>query len=210
MTPDEFFRELINLYQSSRNSLFPEEGIHRGRSASISSGLEDLAAQFIYHNNPNKCTYYIDQPLRFNGNSTRYPDIVILNTNHEISHLIDMKADLGWNRNGMQKFCSEWSDRIEAITGTETGFSHGKTKEKQIAKFSKDLKYHIVVTTYVNSGKKIKEQYDSLKETENVNLYILSDKSHPNRYDLPPKDILDKMEIKKIEFDRLMESIVRK
>ena len=122
MTPKEYFRKIIELYEKSRIPQFYNPNIQRGRSASISSELEDLTALFIALNNPNQCNYFIDQPMKFLGSTTKYPDIVIQKTDGVIDHLIDVKTDLGWNRNGIYAFCDKWEKAIAAVKGKETSF----------------------------------------------------------------------------------------
>jgi hypothetical protein len=210
MTPEEYFRKLIELYFNSREPKYYNPNIFRGRSTSISSELEDLTALFIALNNPNSCNYFTDQPMKFHGSKTKYPDIVIQHENKVIYDLVDMKADTGWNRDGMLAFCEEWEQCIGSIQGTETHFVNGKTKEKLKGKFSTDLKYHVVVATEVNSGKKIFEDYELVKEKcSNVKLYILSKGLHPNHYGLSQDDVLSNISINNSEFDRLMNDIIK-
>ena len=194
MPPNEYFRKLIELYFNSREPKYYNPNIFRGRSTSISSELEDLTALFIALNNPNSCSYFTDQPLKFSNAKTKYPDIVIQHEKNEVIYdLVDMKADTGWNRDGMLKFCEEWDQLIKSVQGKDTHFVNGKTKKKYTGKFSDNLKYHVVVATEVNSGKKILEDYKSVKEQcENVELYILSRGIHPNHYGLSQDEILKK------------------
>ena len=169
MTPKEFFRKLIELYANSREPKYYNPNIFRGRSASVSSQFEDLTALFIALNNKNQCTYYTDQPIKFEGSTTKYPDIVIQNEDSVIENLIDVKTDTGWNRNGMYPFCMEWESRIESVKGRETSFSDGKSKAKIRGKFSARLKYHVIVASLVNSGKMISEDYQRvIEECRNV------------------------------------------
>lgn len=212
MSPKEYFRKLIELYFSAREPKFYNPNIYRGRSTSVSSELEDLTALFIALNNPNSCNYFTDQPIKFEGSTTKYPDIVIQNNDKSgvIRNLVDTKADTGWNRDGMLSFCKEWNQRVASVKGKETKFSNGKTKLIQEGKFSDDLHYHVVVVTEINSGKQILEDYKTIKETlENVSLYILSSGVHPNNYELPQEEILKNINIKQCEFDRLLRHIIK-
>jgi hypothetical protein len=210
MTPREYFRKLIELYFDSREPKYYNPNIFRGRSTSVSSELEDLTALFLALNNPNQCNYFTDQPVKFEGSTTKYPDIVIQQADGVIYDLVDMKADTGWNRDGMLKFCLEWEERIELVKGTSTVFVNGKTKKKHEGSFSPNLKYHVVVASEVNSGKKILDDYEEVKEQcTNVELYLLSKGIHPNHYGLAQEDVLDKLEINLSEFDRLMGDIIK-
>lgn len=126
MSPEDYLGKIIELYHESRDPKYYNPNIKRGRSASISSGLEDLTALFIALNNPNQCSYFTDQPMKFEGSTTKYPDIVIQKENGEIENLVDVKTDIGWNREGMYSFCKEWDERIESIKGTK----HPSDREK--------------------------------------------------------------------------------
>ena len=207
--PKEYFRKLVELYHQSRDPKYYNPNIYRGRSSSISSELEDLTALFIALNNPHQCNYFTDQPIRFEGSSTKYPDIVIQNKDGIIKNLIDVKTDIGWNRKGMYSFCMEWERRIKSVKGTETEFRKGKSKEKLIGKFSDELKYHILVISKINSGKQIESDYKKVKvEMKNVFLYILSGKTHPNSYEFSQEETLNHININNQEFERLFSFIV--
>jgi hypothetical protein len=127
-----------------------------------------------------------------------------------IKDWIDVKTDIGWNRNGMYEFCREWENRIEEIKGTETQFKLGLNKEIIKGVFGKSIKYHVLIISLVNSGKKIIEDYQRIKnELTNVNLYILSEKVHPNNYKYNESEILSSMLIREEEFQRLFIEIIK-
>lgn len=204
MTPEEYFRKIIELYHHSREPKYYNPNIKRGRSSSISSELEDLTALFIALNNPNKCLYFTDQPMTFEGSTTKYPDIVIQNQSGAIKNLIDVKTDIGWNRDGMYSFCKEWEKRIESIKGTKTTFKQGIDKTIHHGVFSKRLKYHIIVVSKKNSGNKIESVHEKVKkELKNIRLYTLSEGVHPNNYKYSPSETMEKIQIHENEFKRL-------
>jgi len=208
MSPEEYFREIIKLYHQSRNSKYYNPSIKRGRSSSISSELEDLTALFIALNNPNQCLYFTDQPMKFEGSTTKYPDIVIQNNDGIIENLIDVKTDIGWNRDGMYPFCKEWEKRIELIKGTKTSFKQGKDKSLNHGRFSEELKYHVIVVSKINSGNKIEIDYERVKnELNNVCLYVLSDGIHPNNYKHSQSETIKNITIHGDEFERLFSYI---
>ena len=208
MTPKEYFRKITELYHQSRDPKYYNPNIKRGRSSSISSELEDLTALFIALNNPNKCLYFTDQPMQFEGSTTKYPDIVIQNNSGSIKNLIDVKTDLGWNRNGMYSFCKAWDKRIESIKGTNTVFKQGKDKSINHGIFSKRLTYHVLVVSKKNSGKKIVSDYIRVKkELKNVRLYMLSEGVHPNNYKYPLEETMNKIIIHDNEFKRFFSCI---
>ena len=211
MTPKEYFRKIIELYEISRVPQFYNPNIQRGRSASISSGLEDLTALFIALNNPKQCQYFTDQPMKFKGTTTKYPDIVIQNQNGMIEHLIDVKTDTGWNRNGTYDFCEKWEKTIAKAKGTKTSFMRGLDKVLIKGDFSSDLKYHVVVISKRNSGKNI--EVDRARVTENLHnvcLYILSDGIHPNKYGLSAEIKLAAIKIANAEVEKLLSTITNR
>ena len=210
MTPSEYFKKIVQLYHASREPEYYNPNIKRGRSSSISSRLEDLTALFIALNNPNNCNYYTDQPIKFEGSTTKYPDIVIQEENGKIKNLIDVKTDIGWNREGMFNFCSEWEKRIDKIKSTKTKFKQGSDKKNIEGMFSNKLKYHILVISKINSGKTIESDYKKVNSTmKNVSLYILSDEIHPNNYELSVQETLTKIKINELEIERLLYSITK-
>ncbi len=214
MTPDEFFRKIVELYFQSRITKFYSPRIKRGRSASISSDLEDLTAFFLQQNLSRERSFFVDQPMRFgrrpNGKiQTRYPDIVIQENDGEIAHLVDVKTDMGWNRNGLYEFCNNWNEIIDKVKGAETQFKEGDTKKWVSGVFSGDLTYHIVVITKENNGKTIERQIADVKARafENVRVYFLSEGWHPNSYDKSIEEVMDLIRIDMSEFERLIKNI---
>jgi len=209
MSPKEYFGKVIELYHSSRKPKFYNPRIKRGRSSSISSDLEDLTAFFLALNIHRECTLYTDQPMRFEGYKLKYPDIVIQEKNDEIAHLVDVKTDLGWKRDGIFDFCLKWEDIISDVKGTKTNFKIGETKENKEGHFTNSLKYHIVVISKENSGKNINSHIERVKEEKfkNVRLYFLSESPHPNEYGKPISGILEKLKIYESEFKRLFANL---
>ena len=208
MSPEEYFRKIVELYHQSRDPKYYHPNIKRGRSTTIASGLEDLTALFIALNNPNQCSYFTDQPMKFEGSSVKYPDIVIQKKNGRIENLIDVKTDIGWNRDGLYSFCKEWEKRIESIKETKTFFKQGKDKSENHGIFSKNLKYHVLIVSKSNSDKKLVSDYQRVKnEMKNVCLYLLSDGMHPNTYGFTILDTIKNINIHADEFDRLFSYI---
>ncbi|HDY7910619.1 TPA: hypothetical protein RQK48_004233 [Vibrio vulnificus] len=209
MSPEEYFKQLINLYQEARNPRFYNPNILRGRSKSVSSDMEDLTALFLALNLSRHAMFYTDQPVKFTGQrQSKYPDILIHESSGQIKHLVDTKTDMGWNRNGVLPFCKEWDALIESVKGTETEFKTGKDGQIVQGVFSTDLKYHVVVASEVNSGRQILEDYERVKsECQNVNLYLLSKGCHPNSYKYSPQGILENIEVNHSDFERLVQTI---
>lgn len=213
MTPEEYLEKVLDLYIESRKSKFncPCTDITRGRSSSISSGLEDLTAYFLALNVGEDRKFFVDQPMRFGTKEsgkiqTRYPDIAIVEKGGIISHLVEVKTDLGWMRDGMSDFCEDWDTRIERVKGTETSFKYGDPKKEFNGRFSTDLKYHIVVVAKGNYTGLAKIK-DFNKDFNNVLLYFLLEKLHPNFYGMTKSVAMEKIEICHSEFDLLITNI---
>lgn len=146
--------------------------------------------------------------MKFEGRSTKYPDIVIQDSDRLIKNLIDVKTDIGWNRDGLWSFCKDWEKKIKKIQGKNTQFKQGKDKVLIEGKFSEDLKYHVVVVSEKNSGSKIKSDHEKvMSKLKNVCLYVLSKGEHPNNYKFDVSELLQKIEINKGEFQRLVSHI---
>jgi hypothetical protein len=207
MNPRSFFEKVVNLYQNARKSKFEHSRIFRGRSSSISSQLEDLLALYLVKNSSKKYSYFVDQSIKVVGTkNNKYPDIVLFEK-EKIFHLIDVKADIGWNRNTMFDFCEEWNQIIETWKLKQFSLKTGETKELISGTFDENLKLHIVIISLKNSGKKILEDKIQIdKKLKNIRLYILSDGVHPNEYK-PTNEILKKLDIKNDEFSRLLKNI---
>ena len=218
ISPDAYFRKIVKLYQNARLPKFLKmdgdtETVCRGRSSSISSSLEDLTALFIAKNNPNFCRYFVDQPIKFPGyKHHKYPDIVIQDmgpkNNGEIKHLIDVKTDMGWNRNGLAGFCKKWEEILNNSLkhdNRKTVFKTGPKKSLESGYFAKNVKYHIIVITRNNSGTKsdIERTQKYVSQLSHVCLYFLSEGIHPNNYAINTNQDMKKITINYGEFDRL-------
>jgi hypothetical protein len=209
MSPELFFLEVITIYQRAKEQKYSDLNIFRGRSVSASSDIEDLTARFLSLNMPKNYLYFVDQPMKFKGFSTKYPDIAIQDCEGGlIRNLIDVKNDLGFKKSsGIFDFCEKWDAIIESVKGTETHFKLGHNKELLTGAFSENLKYHVVIITKKNSGQKIEDDQKRVDKLKNVNLYILSEGVHPNKYRLKPEEITRKLIIHKEEFSRLLNFI---
>lgn len=116
LIPREYFRKIIELYINAREPKFYNPNILRWRSISISSELEDLTALFLALNNNNDCFYYTDQHIKVEFASNKYLDILVFNKiDSFVSHLVDVKTDIWWDRKGMKDFCIQRDKRIEEL-----------------------------------------------------------------------------------------------
>ena len=213
MKPQEFFSQLIDLYKQQQSSKKIAENIFRGRSRSVSSEAEDLMAQFISKNIKRQCTYYVDQPLQFGAsNIVKYPDIFILENDKTISHLIDIKLDVGWNRDAMLDFCGIRHREVIKVLGKTTQFNTknemgGRIENKNI-RFSENLTYNILLLSKENAKKGLLDEHYAqiLNKYRNIKLYILSEGIHPNEY-VTKEEIMAKLQVNDAEFQRLLSTL---
>jgi len=211
----DFIIEVSSLYQKASDTKNDNPKIRRGRSHSIASETEDLFATFITKADKNVDMLCVDQPITIpttaiNGKKSfqRYPDMVIVKNGY-ITALIDLKMDLGWNRDGLAKTCKKHFRTVQLAKGGIGKLRDGKTKEKQELKFSKELTYSIVIVSGTNiSQEKLNRQIsESNSLSPKVHVYVLSDGLHPNDYWRSCQTDKEKLVIYQDEFNSLMRRI---
>jgi hypothetical protein len=208
MNSRTFFRKIVELYHDGRIPLFKDRALFRGRSRSVSSAVEDLFAKFII-SNTNIDKIYIDQPVNTIGfNKQIYPDLVIIK-NNKVIQLIDLKMDMGWNRDGLLSLCDKHQSIVKNVKGEELKIRDGLSKEDVFYKYSNKLVYNIVIISSKNiSYEKLDKQIKaSKKRNKNVNVYVLSSKAHPNIYKYTVKEMINKISIDDKQIDKLLKSI---
>ena len=208
MSPEEYYQKIVALYRSARFPKFRDETIIRGRSHTISGALEDLTALFISKNIPGKFIIFIDQPMPFGTHGSKYPDLAIKNLkNNTITSLVDVKTDLGWGRDKMLEFCQYWNSAIEDIKGSSVKFKSGIPKNYYECDISKNVKYHIIISSLKNSGNTLENDVNKINKMKNVKLYIFSDGKHPNDYSNTKTKNLDGINIRKSEINSFLSAI---
>jgi hypothetical protein len=192
--------------RNAREPKYYHPDIMRGRSSPVYNEINDLSAFFIDMNNTSGCSYITDLPLKMNGNTTKLFDIVIQNSKGEINNLIDVKIDVGWSKpSRLISSHTEWEKRLNSVKGTKTSFKQGANRTKVIGKFSKNLKYHSVFIAKRYIGNPFNKDYDDVRrKLKNVFLYVLSDTPKSNELHLSNFEIIEKMDIRHDEFERLL------
>jgi hypothetical protein len=208
-TEKDLITEIISLYHKARETKFSNDKIFRGRSHSISSAIEDLFAHYLTNNI--ECAYIlIDQPLKIEGikNKNIYPDLAIVQKD-EIIVLLDLKTDLGWNRDGLYDLCKKHSWLITKIKGSRCSFKNGNTKEIKELVLSKKVIYDVVIVSgkNVNKEKLNKQIALSRKLKPKIDIFVLTDKIHPNQYNISKKEIISKLEINKVDFKKMFDKL---
>lgn len=221
MTPQQFLKQVEQAYLDARKPTMPGEGIFRHRVRSTSGVQEDLVAYFI-RSQANDLQVYVDQPITIRpakGVSTApeqggmelpapkkktwYPDIIVVrrhahsevdDTVGTIIALVDVKTDLGWNREDesfkrvCENLCSVRAGLQEGRHRTLPPALKRKVKPAPTLNFdgakmrcAERLTCHVVVVTAANSGN-IGEKESSRRSISNgmnVQLHVLMD-LHPN------------------------------
>lgn len=206
ITPESFVLEVIELYKQARKTKVNNSRITRGRSHSISSYTEDLFAAFLAEN-LGKYHYFIDQPITIEGKkNVIYPDVAIVDENNKIVNLLDLKMDLGFNRNSFIDFCKKKEVLITDIRNKSCHLKDGITKTVKSFELDQDIKYHVVIISDTNIPKKqMKENIERTQELNNVCVYSLTSNKHPNTYE---KNKLMDIKINIEEFDKLINNLL--
>lgn len=208
MTPDDFFLHVIRIYQRARVPKNFDKKIKRGRSRSVSSLVEDLMAYYLISNNKNIETLYVDQPMYFKCIKKQvYPDIAIVKKG-VISAFIDLKMDLGWNREGLFNQCKKHRKMILRMRGSICQLRDGKTKDQLQYEISHKANYSVVLISSRNINSVQLASHMSRAKTllPDVDIFVLS-KGHPNRYGVRHKELIRQLQINYGEFARLQRKI---
>lgn len=150
--------------------------------------------------------FYVDQPLTIKEN-TIYPDITIVD-NKIIKNFVDIKMDLGWNRDGFISFCEAKQNLVKQIQNKEVRIRDGITKNGTILQIHAKIKYHIVIISDQNIPKaKFDSNRVGVKKLKDVEVYVLSGNKHPNTYQKHIEELLNSINIHENEFTRLFKNI---
>ncbi len=209
MNARDFILQTINLHQSARRVLFPDPKIRRGRSHSISSGLEDLFAKFLAENI--RCDeILIDQPLSVPGiKGLAYPDTAIIQRK-EIVAFCDLKSALGWNRKtALLDICRKHYRWLRQARGKDCESNDGVTKKRLAYKISRHATYSVVVMTDRNINPALLRRQISLarKYSPLVDVFVLTNGAGLNDYGFGTHALFKKVKIREDEFRRLLRRV---
>lgn len=205
MSPKDLILKIVKAYQDARIPQQVDARIRRGRSHSISSVTEDLFAHFLISNDSTIDVVYVDQPIYFkNAEKQIYPDIVIVRKN-SIAGFIDIKMDLGWNRNGLFELCKKHYEMIKKIKGVECHLRDGETKQLRNLRVAENVSYNVVIISRTNINAALLEsQLEQVRSfSPNLDVFVLCDKGHPNSYGIEPEKLVEELGINDKEFERL-------
>ena len=208
-TPEKLISALVELYFSARNTRFHSPNVLRGRSHSVSAEFEDLFAHYLSNCMADDYSFYVDQPISISDSdlNTQYPDILILK-NGIASHLIDIKMDNGWNRYGLDEFLNKKEDLMDKYSSREFKYNEviNNKKIRRLANFSNKITYHVVFATSANGTNDLVRKVKDIK-LKNVKAYVLTEKTHPNEYDMDKDLLLEEISIRNDEFVRLLKEL---
>ncbi len=211
MTPEKFILKIVEAYQEARVPVVSlgQSRVRRGRSRSISGIAEDLLAEYLVSNDDSIDLVYVDQPIAVVGvKGNIYPDILLVR-NGVIDTLIDLKLDIGWNRDGLTDLCKKHKQTVKELRGKKAHLRDGLTKEVKELIVSKKLTYNVVVVsrTNINPDKMQEHEKQIAKLRPEVELFILCDTGHPNSYDMSPTEVLKTLSVNDKVLQRLLKKI---
>ena len=204
MKLEELYLTLVEAYHDARTSKYPHEKTVRGRSYSVSSEAEDIFASYLAKNLTEIDIIRIDQALTMSAahpdihkHKTFYPDLSVI-LNNELKCMLDLKLDMGWNRDGLYELCKKHQYVVELCAGNRVHYTVGKNRgdpERREIKCSEKLTYLVVLLSGGNQKQtKLKESLETAKSfSPKVEVFVLSEGVHPNDYKGSPSDVLERM-----------------
>lgn len=209
MSPRDLFLRIAKTYQDARIPHQVDEKIRRGRSHSISSITEDLFAYYLICNDPSIELVLVDQPIYFKGSKKQvYPDITIVR-NGIITAFLDLKMDIGWNRDGLVALCEKHREVVRIARGAECQIRDGVDKTLRTLKISDQVSYNVVLVSRTNINQALLDRQleEARRLSPEVEIFVLCSKGHPNSYDLKPEQVVESLVIDGDAFRRLHEKI---
>lgn len=208
MDSAELFKQLVYLYRKAREPKFYHPNIKRGKSHTMASQVEDLFAFYLSINLTKDYKFFVDQALNF-GKRQFNPDISIID-NGTLIHSLDIKTDLGWNRDGFTEFCGNKEKNIKEFFGVELSVTDGVTKKKFKINTPSKFHYHVVILSGTNINKeKLNKHLYAVSKLKYVHTYVLFPNEHPNYYGNDVEQFINSVTINKKDFKRLEEALTR-
>jgi hypothetical protein len=175
----DFLRAVSELYLHAQKAKFRNvnsKPVYRSRSKSVSSDAEDLLADHLAVLLIEAKEIWVDVALtsiRPTAAKRLMPDVVVLGNDEQIVAVIDLKMDMGWNRQGetalLERF-NQWMSSAKK-RGAKSGWGD------KIFKIDPKAKYHIAVVTEHNSG----DMSNIERDLEHASLWTFAGPHwHPN------------------------------
>ena len=184
MTPADFASGFVDLYRRARELSVPSAKVTRARARTVSSGLEELVAAYIASNSVRNVHIYVDQPVGTGGGRVSYPDLVVLDlTTQNVVALVDVKTDIGWQREGLQSMCTKLAKLRDALLAQGSVRLGPEPRLRISYAISSNLSCHLVIGALANSGRDI-QTTDAVQIAANskVKFHVLIEGKHPNHF----------------------------
>ena len=208
MTPYDFLKETIEQYHKARLPMYPHDRIFRGESRCISSEIEDLFANYLINNLPKGIVIYINQIITTGSGASRQrlkPDLVITK-DESILSILDLKMDLGYKRGGFADYWRERDAQVPRLHKQEFGLFEklGSSKTRKFFRFSEHAKLFYIIISNQNIREELISPILRMRDSmEHSDLFVLSHDFHPNAYEMSVEEVLQKIVINTLDFERL-------
>ena len=160
-----FIYQAYNLTQSKLAN-----NIYRGHLRSLSTEIEDSVALFVSYILP-ECKVFIDSSIHIDHKNNR-PDILILNDKNEVIAMLEIKANMGWNRDAKGVI-----DNIilndEKFKNERTLFCEFSNEENEEVKYGDSVKLFLVSLTSWNCPQKKHDKNKAYADAVKVHYYNL-------------------------------------
>ena len=208
MTPNDFLKETIEQYHRARLPIYSHDRIFRGESRCISSEIEDLFAKYLIDNLSQDIAIYINQIITTGSGALRQrlkPDLVITKDDSILS-ILDLKMDLRYKRNS---FANYWKDRdaqIPLLHKKEFSLFEkvSSSKTRRLLKFSENTKlFYVIISDQNIKEESLRPILEMREKMRHSDIFVLSHGLHPNVYEMTVDDVLRKIAINTLDFERL-------
>lgn len=215
MTNTDLIESIINYYIESQQLTINrgDFNIWRGVSHSISSRTEDLFALFVAERlDIDGLEFIVDKTFTYKvgtQNSIQFrPDLAIVR-NGLITHILDLKMDMGYKRRYHETDSFE-NERIKfeifRNNEIEKQIYYTRNRQRTYLNVSQNIINQIIVVSEKNEGRLDNRisMVRSINELDWVNIYYLTGDVHPNNYS---ETTLQDIRINETEFDRMFNDI---
>ena len=118
-----------------------------------------------------------------------------------VTAFIDIKMDLGWNREGLIDLCKKHYQTVLSLRNQECQLKDGQTKIHKKLNIAQKISYNIVIISGKNiSAEKLTRQLkEAGKFKPDVNVFVLSAGVHPNSYDITSDNLIKQVDVGRLE-----------
>ena len=166
---DSLKKYIFQEFQKTKVTIRPN--LHRGHLRALSTEIEDGIAAFLLDILPQDYKVYVDASVRV-GRKTHRPDILIVDNQHVVRALVEVKTNMGWCRDASSEIDKILAKHTEMISsGTITcKFSNDTTVT---AVYTPNVPVFLVAFTNENCGADRHEANRSTATSKNVKYFCL-------------------------------------